>query len=223
MDMKKFFLSGLLVVFLSGCASAPVVDIPNLEESSAVKVTNDRAEHESDDTIFSLMITNDAYGIYRNNDEAIVPSPMRQLQHRVYEKYQNTNKPVELHVHHMLSYTNSQATLKKSAWGSMFGAVGAAIAAATQNNNSDFFVSEINPSVLDELTGDDEYKLALYSKEENPNKANVFIIYIDAEINGIRKSIRTVSPALVKENETTPPYVSAINNSINEYLKLFEG
>lgn len=212
----------LVTVFslLAACAAGPLqVEVPNIESSSSVQLTDLRPSNESEKETFSLLISSDAYAIYRIGDTATEPSPLRLLQHRAYEKVSSNGAPLDIKVYHFVSYMNAQSTLRAGAAGSIFGAVGAGIATAAKDQNSSFSYSEIDRDTFESVPEDKEYIRAFYSESENPNEAMVFVIYLDAEINGERRIIRSVSPSI--SHDDSQPYVKALESTVDAFLEEF--
>jgi hypothetical protein len=61
-----------------------------------------------------------------------------------------------------------------------------------------------------------EARRAFYSKEENPENAPVYVIYIDAAINGKRVFVRTMAPVSAPEGQF--PFVLAVKGAIHYWL-----
>ena len=214
-------LSILAMLMLTGCAAGPLkVDVSNIVQSEHVQLTDMRPSSESEKETFSLLISSDAYAIYRNGDSVTAPPVLRLLQHRAYEKLASSNDSIDIKVFHFVSYMNAQSTLRRGAAGSIFGAVGAGIATASKNQDSDFSYSEIDREKFEATSGNEEHTRAYYFENENPNDAMIFVIYIDAEINGQRRIIRSVSPSINKDGQ--PPYLAALEMSINAFLEVFD-
>jgi len=214
--MKKITIVALMY-FLVGCAVAPLtIEVSDLNKSESVTVTDLRPDSESEKTVFSLLITSDAYAIYRNNDEVTIPTSVRLLQHKAHEKLSGNTKPVDIKLYHFVSYTNAQSTLRAGAVGSIFGAIGAGIATASKNQDANFSYSVIDSTSFESIPEDKEYTKAYFSAAENPNDATVFILYLDAEVNGSRKMIRTVAPAVIEGDDQ--PYVTALEKTIDTFL-----
>jgi len=217
--MKKL-LSVMAVLLLAGCAAGPLkVNVSDITQSDSVQLSDLRPSNESEKESFSLLITSDAYAIYRNGDAVTQPSPLRLLQHRAYEKLSSNEDPINIEVFHFVSYMNAQSTLRTGAIGSIFGAIGAGIATASKDQNSNFSYSDIDRNKFESIPSDKEYVRAYYSESENPNDAMVFVIYIDAEINGKRRIIRSVSPSVNDNGDH--PYTAALETSINAFLEDF--
>jgi hypothetical protein len=214
--MKYVFMVAMLLT-ATGCATNKPLkyEVPGLEKSSQLIINDLRPQSEKERKTFSLMITNEAYGIYRNGEDAVDPSPVRLLQHNIYEKFSSSSAPIEVKLYHFVTYTNARAALKKVAVGSIFGPVGAVIANSTNNKTLESGVSFVSPEAFD-ATIDKEFERALYSDAENPQKASAFVIYLDAEINGKRTSIRKISPTIAGDG--TNPYVSAVDGTIQAFL-----
>lgn len=101
----------------------------------------------------------------------------------------------------------------------MGGVVGALIAAGGQANVG----VNMSQSVIDEkqFTGvADEYEHAYYNEAENPQKASVFVIYIDAEIKGKRVFVRTVAPFKGQQGQNS--YGLAVESTVQYYLAQYQ-
>jgi hypothetical protein len=211
-----------LAISISGCATKPLkYDVPNLQSSESLVVSDLRPAKEKEQDIFSLMISSEAYAIYRNGENIIDPTPLRLFQHRAHEKFAGSKVPTDIRIHHLVSYMNAQSQLRTTALaGGLFGPAGAAIASSTLNNKVDPSVTLVDPGAFSSLDGDKEYQRAFYTAAENPNKATVFIIYIDAEINGKRVFIRKTSSS--EQNGSSSPYVDAVDKTIKAYLSYYD-
>jgi len=215
--MKKSFLFLFLSLLVFGCAhSVTKINIPDITKSESVLLKDLRPENESSNEIFSYLITSDAYGINRIGITNMVPTMTRLLQHRVYEKFGTSTHPIEIIVHHMVIYSNSQSRMKTGILaGTIAGPLGVLASAGLSDNNVTLYSTIVDP-INFESTAKDEYKRALYTEKENPNKAIVVITYIDAEINGKRVFIKTMSPADLPDNQN--PFIYSVESAIKYYL-----
>tara|TARA_R110002124_G_scaffold57039_5_gene160234 strand:- start:974 stop:1633 length:660 start_codon:yes stop_codon:yes gene_type:complete len=217
--MKKL-LGTMAMLLLTGCAAGPIkVNVSDITQSESVQLSDVRPSNESEKETFSLLITSDAYAIYRNGDAVTQPSPLRLLQHRAYEKLSSNGDPLNIEVFHFVSYMNAQSTLRTGAVGSIFGPIGAGIATASKDQTSNFSYSDIDRNKFESIPADQEYVRAYYSESENPNDAMVFVIYIDAEINGKRRIVRSVAPSVNDNGDH--PYTAALEKSISAFLEYF--
>lgn len=207
-------------LILIGCAQpVTTIIVPEIVKSEAIVLKDLRPDLEKQNEILSLLVTSDAYGIYRKGDASTVPAATRLLQHRVFEKFNTSNQPKEITIHHLVVYLNMQSSLRRTAIMAGFGGVvGSAIAGGTQNNSATLSCSLIEKDAF-EAAAKDEFKLALYTEKENPNKANVFIVFIDAEFNGKRVFVKTMSPAIAPENQNA--HALAIDAAIQFYLSQY--
>jgi len=216
--MRKLLL--VLWVFVAGCAAqVTTMNVPNIERSSSVQVQDLRPETEKEGEIFSLSISNDAYAIYRIADSALTPPATRLLQHRAFEKMGNSiGGPLGIKIHHFVIYRNRQAELKRGAIFAAFGgAVGAALAGETANSLNGVSSSLLDGKVFESLAAT-EYKRALYTEQENPGRGSVYIVYIEAEIQGKRVFTRTVAPFKEGEDSLTV----ALEESTKFYLSHYQ-
>ena len=216
----KALLMATAFVALTACAASPLqVAVPDIAESDSVKLTDLRPGSEAEKETFSLLISSDAYAIYRVGDAATVPPPLRLLQHQAYEQIPSNGAPLDITVYHFVSYMNAQSSLRAGAIGGIFGPIGGGIAMAVQNQNANFNVIEIDRDKFDSIPSDQEYTRAYYSATENPDDAIVFVIYLDAEINGKRRIIRSVSPS--ETDDGAQPFVAALTKTIDAFLSDF--
>jgi hypothetical protein len=217
------FLLFFLILITLGCAKPVIrfISIPDISKSDSVILKDLRPEKEKSIEILSYLITSDAYGINREGGDSLEPSMPRILQHRVYEKFGDSVSTLELTVYHMVVYTNMQSQMKKSVlWGTLAGPVGVMAAAGSNNNNITSNSSIADPAMLESTNNKDEYKRGLYTEQENPNMANVLITYIDAEINGKRVCIKTISPLASSDNQH--PLNIALESAIDYYLGQYQ-
>lgn len=218
--MKYFYLL-ILSTLIVGCAAPTVkVDVPNINESNTLSVTNLRPATEKEDKIFSLSISSDAYGTYRRGDALLNPTATRIFQHRVYEKFSLKNAKPDIKIHHLVVYMNLKSELRRSVTGGLLGGVvGAGIAASTQKYGVDGIASIVAQKEFEAF--DEEYKRALYSEKENPNKASVYFVYLDAEINGKRVFVKTMTPVRLPKENTKNPHVAAVETASAFFLDQF--
>ena len=221
---SKLFFVAVFLIFMTGCAGKTLkVDLPDIDESSNLSMIDLRPDVEkaAKTKIFSLSISNKAYGIYRQGESIIDPTAIRLFQHRIYEKFSKTAMPSEVKVHRLVAYANLRSELKKGVFAGVFGGlIGASIAASIQNGKVvNGIASVIDPEAFNAI--DKEYKRALYTEEENPQKVSVYTVYIDAEIDGKRTFIRTMTPTRLPEGETLNPYIAAIETAIAYYLEQY--
>lgn len=204
------YLCLLLPLFIIGCA-LPIVkmDVPGIEKSSSISVKDQRPENEKRGEIFGYLITSSAYGIHRIGDEKLDPPMIQVFRHRVYEKFGVSNPVSELIVHHMVVYYNAKSELRA---GALTGVIGAAIASGAKVSVYESLVDRKDFEAL----AKEEYKRAFYTETENPESATVFVIYIDAEINGKRVFIKTMRPNSAPDGKL--PYHHAIDAAIKYFL-----
>lgn len=211
----KYIMLIILSVIVNGCA-APVikVNVQNINESSSVAIADLRPKAEKENEIFSSLITSEAYGTYRRGDAILNPTALRIFQHRVYEKYKSSP---EVKVHHFVVYMNLKSELRRGVAGGVLGGiVGAGIAAGTQKYGVDGIATVITQNEFDAF--DQEYKRTLYSETQNPNKASVYIVYIDAEINGKRTFVKTITPFNLPKENTKNAHEVAVETATAYFL-----
>jgi len=217
----KSVLVVIVSILMFGC-TAPIVQVnlPNLEKSTNYQIGDLRPQSEKESEIFSISITNDAYGTYRQGDQTN-PGPLRILQHRIHEKFSDNGKLPDVKVHHFVTYMNLQSELRRGVLGGVLGGVvGSVIASSTQKYGVDGIAELVSQDEFEAF--EDEYKRALYTETENPNKVSVLTVYIDAEIDGKRKFIKTMTPTRLENQPDKIPVVVAIETAIAYYLDQYK-
>ncbi len=86
---------------------------------------------------------------------------------------------------------------KRVAFGSIGGAIGAVVADSVGNQAVDESQTSRERTAFDAARGDEEWKRATFSSDENPKGGLCFIVYIDAEFRGRRVFTRTAFPAIL--------------------------
>lgn len=217
--MRKLLL--LLAVLLSGCATVPPapLNVQGLERSEQVRVSDLRPPLEKEGEVFSLMITNDAYAIYRVAEAATAPSSVRLLQHRAHETLRAKSDRLELKVHHFVVYRNMQSQLRRGAVAAGLGGLVGALAASANNNwvrdPSGAISTVVDRTTFDAL-GATEFKRAYYTEEENPGRGSVHVVYIDTEVDGKRVLTRTMAPLNVPGSDN--PLSVALEAAVRFHL-----
>jgi len=203
-------------IFVFGCAAPTImVEVPNIEKSSSMDLVDLRPQSEKENKIFSLSITSEAYGTYRRGDKLLDPSMVRIFQHRVFEKYAELEDVPEVKLHHFVVYMNLKSELRRGVTGGLLGGVvGAAVASGTQKYGIDGLASITTTEEFNAF--EKEYKRALYTEEENPDKVSVFKVYLEAEIDGKRIFIETMTPTKLPDNKN--PHVAAVETAIAYFL-----
>jgi hypothetical protein len=98
------------------------------------------------------------------------------------------------------------------------GIVGGLIGNALANHGESAQTSIVDASAFDALATD-EYKRGLYTRDEDPTKASVYIVYIDTMINGKRVFTRTIAPVRQQgdKNSLADAVELAIRNQLAKY------
>ncbi|MFC3653610.1 hypothetical protein ACFONN_18790 [Dyella humi] len=214
-----------MVVLLSlMCAAcAPVVtkvNVPDIAKSDSLLVRDMRPANEKDKNIFSLLISNDKYGIIRTGDERLSPSPVRLLQYQAFEKFKSEGNSPELDVYHFVVYQNNKSQLTAGTTGAV---VGGLVGALVANALSDHDV-QAQTKIFDERTFDrsanDEYQRGFFTHTENPDKAAVYIVYIDTDIGGKKVFTRTLAP--MHKHGDQDPLASAVQLAIRNHLSHYD-
>lgn len=107
----------------------------------------------------------------------------------------------KLVVYHFVVYSNMQSQFRQGAAGAGIGGLAGALIGNAMAGRSELAqTSLVDEKAFDSLSGD-ECKRGLYTKAEDPNKGSVYIVYIDAAINGKRVFTRTIAPAVLKKGD----------------------
>ncbi|MGP0013447.1 hypothetical protein [Pseudomonas sp.] len=208
---------------IAGCASQPSLPppvFPGLEQSDKITVQDLRPHSEGEKEIFSLLITSDAYAIYRMADGSTKPTGVRLLAHRAYEKFPQLSSQPTIKVLHFVTYANLQSQLRKNALLAGFtGPIGVALMADKEFPAGDVLTTRIDSTQLEKTAGDEEYTRAYFSAEENPKKSPVNLIYIDTEMLGQRVTTRCLVPPVASKPHLF--LVEAMDMCIANHLALY--
>jgi len=216
-------LFALSALTIAGCASQPPVpppEFPGLEQSDKITIQDLRPHTESEKEIFSLLITSDAYAIYRVADTATKPTGPRLLAHRAYETLPELSKQPSIKVLHFVTYANLQSQLRKNSLLAGFtGPIGVALMADKTFPAGEVLTTQIDSQSLDKTEGKEEYTRAYFTAEENPKKSPVNLIYIDTEILGKRVTTRCLVPPIASRPHLF--LVEAYDMCIANHLALY--
>lgn len=217
--MRQYFFA----VWMLACAGCtPVVtkiNVTDIAKSDSMQVRDVRPSTEREDKIFSLLITSKEYGILRAGDAKLSPPPVRLLQHEVFEKFAAVGHQPNVTVNHFVIYENMRSQLRSGATGAAIGGlVGGLIgnAMATHDASS-------QTRVIDERAfggASDEYLRGMYTGSENPDKASVFIIYIETDIDGKKVFTRTVASMKPHGDENT--FADGVRLAIKNHLSRYD-
>lgn len=205
-------------ISLSACAAKTFqYDVAGIDQSESAQVVDRRPASEKKSELFSSLITSKKYGLYRRGDEIMQPPSLRVLQHRAFEKFGADAGPIE--VEHFVIYMNLKSELRRGAiGGALGGLIGAAVAAGTKKNEVPS-VSEVITFADFAAMADEEYMRALYTQEENPNKASVMIVYVGGSMGGKRVMTRTMVPTKLPEGQI--PHAAAVEAASTFFLDQF--
>lgn len=213
----------VVVLSLLCAACAPVttkVNVPDIAKSDSLSVSDMRPASERDNKIFSLLLTSKEYGIIRTGDVRLSPSPVRLLQYQAFQKFSASDHLPSVTVYHFVIYQNMKHQLRSGAVGAgLGGMVGALVGNAIGSHDS-----SLRTQVIDEKTFDsvpDEYEHGLYTSAENPDKASVYIVYVDTDIDGKRVFTRTI--ASMEKHGNQDPLVDAVQLAIKDHLANYGG
>jgi len=212
--MRVLFLAFVSLIVI-GCAANTKVEVPNIEKSSSLELVDLRPQSEKVDKTFSFAITSEAYGIYRRGDRHLNPSMVRIFQHRVFEKFAEIEEVPAVKLHHFVAYQNIKSELRRGVTGGLIGGVvGAGIVSGTQKYGIDGLASITTTEDFNAF--EKEYKRALYTEEENPGKVSVFNVYLEAEIDGKRAFIKTMTPIRLPGHKNS--FLAAVETAIAYFL-----
>ena len=211
--MKKILL--ILPLLVCACAQVSKVELPGPDTSTLVAVKDLRPPSEETREGFSFLITSAGYGIFREGDKTLSP-PMTQIFRRLVYERLGRGSSVDISIYHMVVYSNVKSAFRQSAAGAALGVVGAVVAGAgARGANANLSQSLVDRSAF-EAAGHEEYERAFYTDAENPEHASIYVIYIDAEVNGKRVFVRTIAP--LKDQEGQSGYSLAVMSAIQYYL-----
>ncbi|TBR36198.1 hypothetical protein [Dyella terrae] len=215
----KQHLVALLALACAGCSPVVTrVNVPDMDKSASLHVSDMRVPTEKQDKIFSLLITSKEYGVMRVGDARLSPSAVRLLQHEAFKKLGADGKPHDVTVYHFVIYQNMRAQLRAGAIGAGFGGViGASVANAMANHDATAQTHIVDEMAFNSVT--DEYLRGTYSPAENPDKGSVFIVYVDTEIDGKKVFTRTLTTMKAQPNHDalTDAVELAIANHLSQY------
>ena len=217
--MKRYLLV-LWMLACAGCAPAVTkVNVTDIAKSDSLPLHDVRPASEKDSKIFSLLITSKEYGVIRTGDAKLSPGPVRLLQNEAFEKFASADRPPQVTVYHFVIYQNMRSQLRAGAIGAGVGGILGALvgnAVATHDSSS-------QTSIIDEMSFNsvsDEYLRGQYSATENPDKASVYVIYLDTEIDGKKVFTRTV--ASMKPHSDQNSLVDAVQLAIKNHLSRYD-
>ncbi|MET1079645.1 MAG: hypothetical protein ABWY06_16670 [Pseudomonas sp.] len=219
--LKSLFVVSVLAV--AGCASQPAVpppEYPGLEQSDKIIVQDLRPKSEGEKEIFSLLISSDAYAIYRVADDATKPTGARLLAHRAYEAFPELSSQPSIKVQHFVTYANLQSKLRTTAIvAGLAGPIGVALMSQQDLPVSEVLTTQVDSAVFEQTAGDKEHTRAYFTAEENPEKSPVNLIYIDTEMLGKRVASRCLVPPIVGKPNLF--LVEAFDMCIANHLALY--
>jgi len=219
---KLLILCGIAAIITTGCAipKAPPLAVAGLETSAAAPVEDLRPVSETQKEIFSLLITSEAYGIYRVPESSTTPTAIRLLTHRVHEKFPDFSKTAPIKVNHLVTYANFQSQLRWGAFGAaLAGPIGAVLASQSNPPRGEVYTIEVDSGIFQQ-TASDEHRRAFYTENENPSKTPINVIYIDTEILGRRIASRSIVPPL--KDKPNPTLAEVIDICISNHLALYK-
>jgi len=217
--MKRHFFA-LLMLACAGCTPAVTkVNVADIAKSDALQVADKRPASEKENKIFSLLITSKEYGVIRTGDVHLSPGPVRLLQHEAYEKLAADGSAHSVTVYHFVIYQNMRSQLRAGAVGAgVGGMLGGAIGNAMASHDTGSQTRLIDEMSFNSVS--DEYVRGLYDAGENPNKASVFIIYVDTDIDGKKVFTRTVASMTPHGDQS--PLADAVQLAIKNHLSRYD-
>ncbi|WP_439464252.1 hypothetical protein [Roseateles sp. NT4] len=196
--MKIGFSAGFLIAasaLLVGCSTTARLDTPETSSSAAASTQDLRPALEKTSKILSLLVTSEDYGIRRIGDDWYEPSPVRLLQARANQRRKGSTSDAKIVVHTLVTYANHAAFGRGVAQGAVVGGVlGGVVVGGAEPVKPKVSTTLFERAAFEALNGK-EYQRGQFSSAENPSAVPVFIVYIDAEIDGQRRFTRTLMPA----------------------------
>ena len=211
----------LWMLACTGCAPMTTkVNLPDIAKSDSLPISDMRPDSEKEKKIFSLLISNDKYGIIRTGDARLSPSPIRLLQYQAFDKFNASGHLPKVGVYHFVVYQNTKAQLLAQTTGAVAGGlIGALIAQSITDHDV-----PASTQLFDEKTfnaqSSDEYQNGLFAKSENPKKGAVYIVFIDTDIDGKKVFTRTIAP--IHKHGDQDPLASAVQLAIKNHLDHYD-
>lgn len=215
--MKKIFSISLII--LSGCTTfkpTATITTPDIATSrNLIELEDLRPETEKQSETFSMLSISCAFGIDRYGDSTLEPKKTDLLRYRVYEKFKSSgNLPRKVTVHNFVTYMNGQTAFRKIGFQSGLAGAGYTYTGNPKSINDSIFGGSNIPSCEPK-----EVRQAYYLPTENPEDKLIFIIHLDAEIDGHRKYVRYTHPYKNNFESNKKDHIQATENAINEFLK----
>jgi len=210
------FIAALTLV---GCATGPIsLPVKNLALSEQTTVEDLRPKSEGTQNIFSSLIFSEQYGYIRIAENVTEPSSTRLFSHRLQQKY--SEKPVpNTKLHHFVVYANQRAEFTSFALGvGVGGVVGAVLAGSTVKREGDAVHTLVDSESFSKLSGENEYKRALYTEAELKAGTSAFIVFIESESEGIKRFTRSVVAIKPTKAEEKIPLHQALDVAIDFHL-----
>jgi hypothetical protein len=214
--MKKLIVAVLAMICAACSPVATKVNVPDIAKSNSLSVSDVRPADEKERKIFSLMITSKEYGIIRVGDEKLSPSPVRLLQHQVFEKWGGAEHAPVVSVYHFVVYSNAKSQMRSGAIGAGLGGMIGAMIGNSLADHDIMAKTEVTDDATFDKASTDEYQHGLFTGGENPEKASVYIVYIETDINGKKVFTRTLFP--MEKHGDQDPLVGAVQAAINNHL-----
>ena len=79
---------------------------------------------------------------------------------------------------------------------------------------------KMSPEAFEAMSGDDEYKRAMYAEDEQKDGVSALIVFIESESEGKRHLTRSVVPVKREKNDTKSPYQKAVEAAIAYHLSI---
>ena len=118
-------------------------------------------------------------------------------------------------MHHLVIYRNVAGPGKRIAGNAVGGVIGAAVGSALGNEGVDVGETSVERTAF-ESHSDEEWRRALYTRQENPRSELCFIVYIDTEFLGRRSFTRSVFSARMDDINRAVPL--AVDAAIKQHL-----
>jgi len=216
----KRYIAVFLMLACTGCAPVTTkVNVPDIAKSDSLPVSDMRPVSEKESRIFSLLITSKEYGVIRTGDARLSPSPVRLLQHQAFQKLGDAAQSSKVIVYHFVIYQNMKSQLRSGAIGAgLGGMLGAAVGSAMGRHDASSQTQIIDGKNFDSVS--DEYQRGLYTGTENPDKASVYILYLDTDIDGKRVFTRTI--ASMEKHGDRNPLADAVQLAIRNHLSHYD-
>jgi len=216
---SQLWLALVAAAALAGCASGPMhLPVDNLAESSHLHVADLRPPEERTRKMFSGNVFSERYGYNRLAEDVTEPTGPRLFAHRLHEKARSgAAAPTTLR--HFVVYSNLRTELRRSAFTTPLSGEPAAMTGhIAYTGEGEAVHSLVDAAAFEALSGDQEYKRALYTDSDVSANISAYVVFIESETEGQRRFTRTIAPVRLSEPDQMLPLHRALEAAIQFHL-----